>query len=495
MFENIANDRIRPLYSQIRNDKIMSKAFLAVLVLMFLNMYVCNFLGCIFCRKKGGNSETEALKKQISLLQEEFSRFGKEFVAIKGNFANIVEKLKEFNDKPMAKDAVQPKSEPVVDMKPIIDRAKEMENYLVQYREFNKDFQREISDSHREAWTEITAIKTSIQKLSTSRVSRGDRSRATSMPKNLSKRPEASEEFPQKPSQETPQKVAPPQQNFPNTNPSPNRVHPTKKNSEKDLRKVHNRPNPYSVSQEKIESQRISTVENSVGQPSTNDLVTDTTDQIMSHKGENLDEEKVSRKGSGYSSSARAIQEQNMGRITPVGSPNQAKPNAFAGLGQLDQNPPANDFGALDIHNGDVPVESEVGQNPAPSYTPPPTGFHRPGPGGQSRGGSRGGPVRGGGRPAPGPKLPVSDVHEEQEDVGGENGRDKELGENGIDGEGRKDAGEGKVDEDVGETKKSLRPPGKFAPPSMRGRVPTRGRGMPGPRHVPPRVMKKPGAE
>jgi hypothetical protein len=93
-------------------------------------------------------------------LEDEFKRFGTEFIAIKNQFATIVKTLSEFNAQPVAAGQPQPKSEPTVDMKPIIDRAKEMENYLVQYREFNKDFQREISDSHREAWAEITTIKT-----------------------------------------------------------------------------------------------------------------------------------------------------------------------------------------------------------------------------------------------------------------------------------------------------------------------------------------------
>jgi hypothetical protein len=52
LLENIANDRIRPLYSRVRNDKIMSKVLLAVLILIFFNMYVCNILGYMCCRKK-----------------------------------------------------------------------------------------------------------------------------------------------------------------------------------------------------------------------------------------------------------------------------------------------------------------------------------------------------------------------------------------------------------------------------------------------------------
>ena len=52
LLENIVNDRIRPLYSRVRNDKIMSKVLLAVFILMLLNMYVCNFLGFMCCRRK-----------------------------------------------------------------------------------------------------------------------------------------------------------------------------------------------------------------------------------------------------------------------------------------------------------------------------------------------------------------------------------------------------------------------------------------------------------
>jgi len=90
----------------------------------------------------------------------------------------------------------------------------------------------------------------------------------------------------------------------------------------------------------------------------------------------------------------------------------------------------------------------------------------------------------------------MGDGNGEQEEMNGENGRSKELAQDADESETRRDpVAESKVEEDVGETKKSLRPPGKFAPPSMRGRVPTRGRGMPGPRLVPPRVMKKPGTE
>jgi hypothetical protein len=252
------------------------------------------------------------------------------------------------------------------------------------------------------------------------------------------------------------------------------------------VKKVHTRPNPYSISKEEIESGRVSNLESSVGHHSLHNLVEDTTDQVL-NKEENLDEEKISRKDSLTSS--------NRGRITPIGSPNISKPNAFADLKTLNDNGQLNDFTPLDIDN---PSEQVENGEPTPYDTQhqPAPAFSRPTPGGQTRGGPRGYPTPRA-RPAPGSKLPtIGRETSDQEIINGESIQDKEPVENVMDSEPRAEVGgESRVEEEGAGPKQVIRPPGKFAPPGMRGRGPTRGRGMPGPRNVPPRVVRKAGTE
>lgn len=172
-----------------------------------------------------------------------------------------------------------------------------------------------------------------------------------------------------------------------------------------------------------------------------------------------------------------------------------SKPNAFAELKSLNDNGQLNDFIPLDIDNPSEQVE--YGEpTPYDAQHQPAPAFSRPTPGGQTRGGPRGYQTPRA-RPAPGSTLPtIGRESSDQEIINGESIQEKEPVENGVDSEPRAEiGGESRVEEEGAGPKQVIRPPGKFAPPGMRGRGPTRGRGMPGPRNVPPRVVRRPGTE
>jgi len=133
----------------------------------------------------------------MEAMSKQFLEFAKEYKTLKTEFDKIIVTVDGLNKNPVKTVPSEPAYNGVgmkFDAEPMMKRVSEVEDYLKQYKEFNKTFSTNITSSQMDVWTEIKNIKDSISTFSISRRSGGDRTinkdrnRGTSMPKDLKPR-------------------------------------------------------------------------------------------------------------------------------------------------------------------------------------------------------------------------------------------------------------------------------------------------------------------